>query len=267
MGKNPQPASASVAHHTDWLPLIAVATVTALITASVSLSFIQRRVDAAKYTAEQFDELGPLLMAYGERRHSENFEELIIRDFFHDKRGGIFLDVGANHYERHSNTFYLETALGWSGLAVEPQTHFAADYAQHRPRTRFVAMFAADQDGQTATLFVPPDNNLVASSTVSYSQRFATPDAGTAVPTATLNTLLQQAQIDRLDFLSMDIELAEPAALKGFDVERFKPALVCIEALPEVRQAILDYFHGHGYVVVSKYLRADTRNLYFTPAR
>ena len=63
----------------------------------------------------------------------------------------------------------------------------------------------------------------------------------------------------------MDIELSEPKALAGFTIERFKPELVCIEAHPEVRQQILDYFARHQYVVVAKYLRADDKNLYFTP--
>jgi hypothetical protein len=63
----------------------------------------------------------------------------------------------------------------------------------------------------------------------------------------------------------MDIELHEPEALRGFDIQRFRPQLVCIEAHPEVRQEILDYFARNGYVVVGKYLRADIWNLYFTP--
>jgi len=32
-----------------------------------------------------------------------------------------------------------------------------------------------------------------------------------------------------------------------------------------LRQQILDYFTQHGYVIVGRYLRADTQNLYFTP--
>jgi hypothetical protein len=64
----------------------------------------------------------------------------------------------------------------------------------------------------------------------------------------------------------MDIELSEPKALAGFDIDRFKPALVCIEAHPDVRQRILNDFHAHDYVVVGKYLRMDVTNLYFEPA-
>jgi hypothetical protein len=64
----------------------------------------------------------------------------------------------------------------------------------------------------------------------------------------------------------MDIELSEPKALAGFDIQRFKPSLACVEAHPQVRQQILDYFAAHHYNVVGKYLRVDTLNLWFMPA-
>ncbi len=41
-----------------------------------------------------------------------------------------------------SNTYFLETNLGWSGLAVDAIPEFGPDYATFRPRTTFVAMFA-----------------------------------------------------------------------------------------------------------------------------
>ncbi len=34
------------------------------------------------------------------------------------------MDVGANHYERFSNTYFLEVGLGWEGIAVEPMIEF-----------------------------------------------------------------------------------------------------------------------------------------------
>lgn len=63
----------------------------------------------------------------------------------------------------------------------------------------------------------------------------------------------------------MDIELHEPQALNGFSIDRFRPRLVAIESHAAVRQQILDYFAKHGYVVIGKYLRADTENLWFAP--
>ena len=210
-------------------------------------------------------ELEALATRYGATRNSRYGEEWIVRDFFDDRRGGVFVDVGANHYQRDSNTYYLETALGWSGLAIEPQTQFAADYATFRPRTRFVAMFASDVTDRRVTLFVPPNATNVASATNDFASMWGK-TASYEVPTTTLDHALEQAGITGLDFVSMDIELHEPQALAGFDIKRYRPALVCIEAHLEERQAILDYFHQRGYVIVGKYLRADRHNLYFTPA-
>jgi hypothetical protein len=41
------------------------------------------------------DESDELERVYGSARNSENEEEWIIRDFFKDRRGGVFVDVGA----------------------------------------------------------------------------------------------------------------------------------------------------------------------------
>jgi hypothetical protein len=81
-----------------------------------------------------------------------------------------------------------------------------------------------------------------------------------------LNDLLEREHVTTIDFMSMDIELAEPKALAGFDIERYRPRLVCIEAHPEVRQQLIDYFAARQYRVVARYLRADRYNLWFAPA-
>jgi FkbM family methyltransferase len=203
---------------------------------------------------------------YGPSRSSEHIEEWIIRDFFNDRRRGFFVDVGANDYRRDSNTYYLETTLDWSGLAIEPQRQFEADYHRYRPRSRFLPFFISDTSNQEATMYSLKSNSLVTSSDKQFTERFGKDSVAVKAPTITLDDLLEREQVTAIDFLSMDIELAEPKALKGFDVERYRPKLVCIEAHPEVRQQILDYFARHRYVIVGKYLRADSANLYFTPA-
>lgn len=195
-------------------------------------------------------------------RSSMGVEEWIARDYFQDRRGGTFLDVGANHYQDRNNTYFLEKGLGWSGVAVDALEEFAADYKLHRPRTRFVAMFASDVADSTVQFFVP-ENDLVASVSKEFTARYGAAGQAREVPTTTLTSVLDAAGIEKIDYLSMDIELAEPKALAGFDIDRFKPALVCIEAHPEVRQQILEYFARHGYILVGKYLRVDPHNLHF----
>ena len=248
------------------LNVIGLATVVVAVAASAYDVGVKRtEYRLQPYLSRGSAELQPLATRYGSARNSRYGEEWMLRDFFQDRRGGVFVDVGANHYQRESNTFYLETQLGWSGLAIEPQIKFAADYRAHRPLTTFVPLFVSDVSHRQATLYVP-SNDLIAS----FDKHFAeTESQSSANPvssqTTTLDDILDHHAIREVDFLSMDIELHEPQALKGFSIERFHPALVVVESHPPVRQQILDYFTSHRYVVIGKYLRADTENLWFAP--
>ncbi len=49
----------------------------------------------------------------GKALYSQGKEELIIRDFFEDRRSGFFLDVGSYQWKKLSTTYYLEKHLGW----------------------------------------------------------------------------------------------------------------------------------------------------------
>ena len=240
-----------------------------VLTWFLTAQFYLRQVAGIRYFAEPaLAELIPLEAAYGPDRSSANAEEWNIRDFFRDQRGGVFLDVGANHYKNDSNTYFLETNLGWSGIAVDALQEFAADYATHRRQTRYVAAFASDRTEGTVRFFVPPSGSkLWASQDPAFTAKGGDSSEAVTVPTTTLNTILEQAGVSRLDLLSMDIELSEPAALKGFDIDKYQPALVCIEGHPEIRQILVDYFDERDYRLVGKYLRVDVTNLYFTPAK
>jgi len=210
-------------------------------------------------------ELKPFRDKYGPNHNSEYYEEWFIRDFFGDRRNGVFLDVGANHHQDASKTYYLETQLGWSGIAIDPLKHFEEGYRRYRPRTKFFPLFVSDKSDQTAKLYVLRNNTRVSSSDENFTRAWGTPDEVRTVPTVALNDLLARERVAKIDFVSMDIELHEPQALKGFDIQRFRPSLVCIEALLPVRQQILDYFSSNGYVPVGRYLWVDRENLYFTP--
>jgi FkbM family methyltransferase len=199
---------------------------------------------------------------YGRAEYSFEDEELFIKDFFKGRKGGVFLDVGAGDYQQYSNTYWLEREMGWSGIAVDAAAEHGEGYRQHRPRTRFFSFFVSDVSNARETLWVPRDNPLMSSSDRAYAEGAA---QSRQVATITLDELLDHERVSKIDFLSMDIELAEPRALRGFDVERYRPDLVCIESHIPVRQQILDYFARHKYVVLGRYLRADEHNLYFAP--
>jgi len=242
------------AHRFDLVELVLVASLAALVAGIAGLRVARPRVSP---------ELEWLGQTYGPEKESQYVEEWVARDFFGNKRDGTFVDIGAADFKALSNTYYLEHALGWSGLAVDPQERYASGYAANRPRTKFRRFFVSDVSDAHATLYVN-SSPWVASSKAEFTERWGKA-AAVQVPTITLTDLLRAEGVSSIDFVSIDVELAEPQVLAGFDIARFRPLLVCIESHPEVRQKILDYFANHGYTAVGKYLRMDDRNLYFMP--
>jgi len=195
---------------------------------------------------------------------SQGDEEIVIRDFFDDRKGGFFLDVGSYHWKDLSNTYFLEKYLGWSGIAIDAQAAFAEGYKQNRPKTKFFSYAVTDKSGETLKLYLAFG---VSSLDPDWHKKFSKGKEqnlkAVDVPTITLNDLLEQNHVTKIDFLSMDIEGAEPAALAGFDIEKYKPDLVCIEAGPDNRPILTAYFDQHGYERIDE--KRDTTNWYFKP--
>jgi FkbM family methyltransferase len=210
---------------------------------------------------EDFD----TLLDSGESLYSQAKEELIIRHFFEDRRDGFFVDVGAFHWKIASTTYYLDEHLGWTGIAIDAIPHLVDGYVKNRPRTKFENYFVSDRSGESETFYRA---GPVSSMSKEHVEKLAPGKYQVIeVPTITLDQLLDAHGVEKIDFMSMDIELAEPAALAGFDIDRFRPELVCIEAAPQVRDQIASYFEQHGYERIDAYLAHDIVNWYYTPAR
>lgn len=200
----------------------------------------------------------------GDPLYSQHKEELIIRDFFRDRRDGFFLDVGCATPIRDSNTYYLEKHLGWSGIGVDGLPEYRSSWERRRPKSKFFNYLVTDH-ADTVEPFYRSELPGISSS--------KPPVRGPAgkerdfeeiqVPTITLTRLLEENQVSKIDLLSIDIEGHEPAALAGFDIDRFRPELVVVEAKPANREFLVKYFTDHGYEQLEKYLEHDPVNYYF----
>ena len=202
--------------------------------------------DAAPWTGIDFD---------GKALYSQSREELIIRDFFQDRRNGVFLDVGAATPIRNSNTAYLERHLDWSGIALDALPEYAESWKKRRPKSTYLNYLVTDHADSVEPFY---RSELPGISAV---EKPLVGPAGNPrsfeeirVPTNTVTGILDEHEISKIDFMSIDIEGHEPAALRGFDIDRFQPELVCIEAKPANREFIRSYFAEHGYEQLEKYL-------------
>lgn len=211
-------------------------------------------------------EIRALIERYGPKLYSQNFEELIIRDFFKDRKNCFFVDVGAGHYKINSTTYYLEKHLGWKGIAIDAIARYEKGYLLNRKNTQFFSFYVADKSDEEIDFYIIERNKRLSTSNVDAARKQGKFEK-VKVPTITLNDLLESEGASHVDFLSMDIELAEPPALAGFDIKKYRPLLVCIEAHEPILDQILEYFSMNNYEVIEKYKGLDPLNLYFTPKK
>jgi FkbM family methyltransferase len=205
-----------------------------------------------------------LLARYGEALYSQDDEETLIRAFFDDRHHGVFLDVGAGDPVKNSTTYYLEKHLGWSGISVDALAEYAGEYQRLRPATRFFSYFVGGKAGTAHDFFASQDKDFSSATGDDprggdYQKR--------QVATIALDDLLARAGVAHVDFLSMDIEGAEPAALAGFSIGSFRPELACVEIhSPEHGRAVNEYFTLHGYREITAFRPLDPINRYFALA-
>ena len=193
--------STSRRRRVDLVEVVLIAAVVMVATRLLTITSAPAwSVAAAAGASDSAVELEALARAYGPGKSSQGAEEWIVRDFLHDKRGGVFLDVGSNDYRFDSNTYFLETGLGWSGVAIDAQREYADGYRDHRPKTQFFALFVSDTTDSSIEFYVPRHRRLNASS----NRQAADLGDGESidprhVPTITLDDLLGRVGIDRLD--------------------------------------------------------------------
>ena len=170
------------------------------------------------------------------RTFSQAGEDILVRNFFYERlqkrHSGTYVDIGAYHPFRQSNTYYLYRC-GWRGLNVDPRPGIKALFTKHRPQdvTIEVAVSSVEGDIEYFCFDESPSYNTSSSEYIKKLDTQEKLSRSIKVPTKRLDTILyeQFGNKKELDFLSIDIEGSEVDALRSnnWDLHRFK--LIAVE--------------------------------------
>lgn len=200
---------------------------------------------------------------YKRRSYSQEGEDIVLSRFLEGQKSGFYVDIGAHHPSRCSNT-YLFYRLGWRGINIDAMPGSMAPFRLARPRDINLEVAVSDKKEEIAfhsfkePLFNSADPKIAASRRKEFHEPASARNTFN-VEADTLASILDRhlPKSTPIDFLSVDIEGLDLKALRSNDWEKYQPNYVLVEILGESigslpSTEICTFLSEVGYEPVSK---------------
>jgi FkbM family methyltransferase len=202
-----------------------------------------------------------ILDTHATKSYSQEGEDLLLWRIFNGRERGFYVDVGAHHPRRFSNT-YSFYRHGWTGINIEPSPDAIRAFARERKRDTNLQMGVAER-AQTLAYYVFDEPALNTFDQGLMEWRLANTPYRVLrtipVPVERLDAILGRylPAGRRIDFLTVDVEGLDFAVLRSNDWRQFRPQCVLVEALDTsledvMRGALYQFVEGHGYELFAK---------------
>ena len=169
---------------------------------------------------------------------------------------GYFLDVGACHPKKYSNTWLLQHRYQWSGLLIEANDGLAAILKADRSSNNVRVIEAAAGEVASEELLIeygPLSSLQRTSQSDIYAKYRSKRNTTQNLKTVTVRTIAEILASENapkfIDFLSIDIEGADLEVLKTFPFAEYQVRMICIEHNfnTKVQSGITDFLSSLGY--------------------
>ncbi|MGI0134335.1 MAG: FkbM family methyltransferase [Candidatus Micrarchaeaceae archaeon] len=158
---------------------------------------------------------------------------MILRRLFSGKRSGFYVDVGAHHPRRFSNTNFFYKR-GWRGINIEPSPEGANIFRRQRRRDINLQAGVAEHPG-LVTYYCMDDSALNTFDAELLRQRLDTTGYRLVdqleIKVDRLADILKRHMppAQKIDFISIDVEGFDLQVLKSNDWKVFRPLCVLVE--------------------------------------
>lgn len=201
-------------------------------------------------------------LLFGYSHYSPSFsigaEDLVLMHIFHDIQQGFYIDVGAFHPEKHSNTFLLHR-YGWRGINIDAMPGVIDLFNRARPQDINLEVGIANQVG-SLDFYISKNNTLFNSFSSDFQQSLLAQDTvKTTVKTKPLSMVLEEnlPNNQTIDLLLIDVEGLELVVLQSNDWSRYRPRIILIEDFTSFVDELADnpcvlFLKEQGYRVFHK---------------
>lgn len=175
-------------------------------------------------------------MEFAQLSYSQEGEDILLNRVFNFKPSGVYVDIGAHHPKRFSNT-YLFYKMGWRGINIDAMPGSMQAFKGIRDRDVNLECGIGKEHGKlTFYIFKEPALNtfdpIQAQKNIDAGWELASKSEVEVFPLAAiLEQNLPHIKADQIDFFSIDVEGFEINILQSNDWNQFSPRFILIEEL------------------------------------
>lgn len=201
------------------------------------------------------------LDSYALKSYSQEGEDMILRRLFEKQQMGFYVDVGAHHPKRFSNTYFFYKK-GWKGINIDAMPDSMKLFNKIRPRDINIEKPVSDKK-QVLTYYAFNEPALNGFSKELSEQRNGQSSYFIKftknIETSTLEEILENnlPKNQEIDFLSIDVEGLDFMVLKSNNFEKYRPKVILIEILESTldniqNNEISNFLRNYNYSIYAK---------------
>lgn len=188
-------------------------------------------------------------------------DRFLVEKVFKNKKNGYFLDVGAYDGVNLSNTFFLESVLGWKGICVEPNPLV---YEQLKVNRSCIALNCCINDKVDIVKFLSVSGwGVMLSGILEFFDKRhlmridrAIEEHGgekrlIEIPALPLQYIFKEHKLKTIDYCNIDVEGGEMQVLKSIDFSNIDIKVFTIENNFGTK-AVREFLKPLGYSLIAK---------------
>lgn len=194
---------------------------------------------------------------------SQEGEDLILHRLIGTKTNGFYIDIGAHHPKRFSNT-YKFYKMGWRGINIDPLPGTMKVFNEKRPEDINLEIAISNNEKEVSKyyMFNEPALNTFNEDHANHIQKnnseyhlIKTSDIQTCKLSRVLNKYLKDGQ--NIDFMNIDVEGWELSVIESNDWDKYCPHYLIIESFgtkleDDLNSEMTMKLKSYGYSLISK---------------
>jgi len=190
-------------------------------------------------------------------------EDLVLQRLMGYRANGAFIDVGAHHPIKYSNTYYFYKQ-GWRGINIDAMPGSMQAFNQERPEDINLEIPISDSEQELKYyIFNAPDLNTFDSSKIDIYLKYpgVKLEKEVTLKMKTLEQILDEhfakLKSSHIDFISVDVEGLDLQVLRSNNWQKYRPEYVLAEdlfanAIETAGSKLGEFMQSVGYELVSK---------------